>query len=126
MRLFEYQDSATFVKVSSSGYSNNKSVEEQSDVSVVFIQSTGFNRSSFRDNVTADATCFPDPENTFILANHDRLEGMYILAPLFGINDDEGWYKVISVAVNRDHLLSNQIDNIELRLKKTRKIGGVS
>lgn len=126
MPKLTYNDTSTFVKVSADGYSNQKSVEEQEAVPVIFVQNTGFQRGSFRDSVTSDAICYPDPNNAFIKANHNRLEGMYILAPLFGIDDDQGWYKVISVTVNRDHLLGNTIDNIELAVNKTRPIQGVS
>lgn len=121
-----YNDTATFVKVTASGYANSKSVEEQDAVPVIFLQNTGFLRSSFRETVDSDAVCFPDPLNEFIVSNHNRLEGMYILAPLFDIDNEDGWYKVINVTINRDHLLTNTIDNIELQLKKTRRIAGVS
>lgn len=124
--LLKYQDTATFVKVIASGYANSKTSQQQIDVPVIFLQNTGFERSSFRETVDSDAICFPDPENAFIIANSNRLEGMYILAPLFNVEEDEGWYKIVAVTVNRDHLLNNEIDNIELALKKTRKIPGVS
>lgn len=126
MRLFKYQDTATFVKVTSGVYANSKTVVEQEGVPVVFLQSTGFNRSRFSETIDADAICYPDPLSEFVVDNFNRLEGMYILAPLFGVDNDDGWYKVETVIVNRDHLLTNTIDNIELRLKKTKKIDGVS
>lgn len=126
MRLFKYQDQATFIKVTAGVYANNKSIEDEAVVPVVFLQGTGYNRSSFQEVVTADAICYPDPLDPFIIANADRLEGMYIVAPLFDASYDEGWYQVEQCVVNRDHLLTNTIDNIELRLKKTKKINGVS
>lgn len=121
-----YQDLATFALVESTGYSASKSAVSQAEVAVIFVQNTGFDHQNFQDAVDADAICWPDPENYFVVANHNRLEGMYILAPLYGAADEQAWYKVIDVTVNRDHLLENQIDNIELRLKKTRPIEGVS
>lgn len=121
-----YQDSATFVKVTADGYGNDKVIDETASVPVIFLQTTGFEHGNFQDGTTADAVCYPDPENTFVLDNNNRLEGMYILAPLFGVTSDEGWYKVVDVSVNRDHLLTNTINNIELTLKKTRRIMGVS
>lgn len=121
-----YQDTATFFEVEAGGYANDKSIASQNDVPVIFLQNTGFNRTNNQESVTADAICYPDFNNEFIVANHNRLEGMYILAPLFGVSDDEGWYKVTQVIVNRDHLLNNTIDNIQLLLKKTRKLAGVS
>lgn len=121
-----YPDTATFVKVSSGGYSNSKTMESQDDVPVIFIQNTIFERANYQDATDSDATCFPDPTNDFVVNNHNRLEGMYILAPLFDASDDEGWYKIERVTVNRDHLLENEIDNIELSLRKARPIAGVS
>jgi hypothetical protein len=126
MRLLDYLDTATFFKTEPSGYGNDKIVASQDDVPVIFLQSTGFNRTNYQEGINGDAICYPDPQNEFVVANHNRLEGMYILAPLFGISDDEGWYKVIAVRVNRDHLLSNTIDNVELVLKKSRRVAGIS
>lgn len=124
--VLNYPDTATFVKVESTGYANDKESQQQIDIPVIFIQSTGFVRAGYQENVDADAICFPDFTNAFIVANHNRLEGMYVRAPLFSETNAESWYKVESATVNRDHLLGNTIDNIELRLKKTRPISGVS
>lgn len=121
-----YQDTVTFVKVTPGGYGNNKTVSQQAEVNVIFEQDTGFSHSNFQDAVDSDAICRPDPTNAFVIANFNRLEGMYILAPLFGAANDPSWYKVTDVIVNRDTLLNNEIDNIELGLKKTSPIPGVS
>lgn len=124
--LLNYQDLTTFVLAQSSGYGNNKTVDVQGDVEVIFIQNTQFRRFGYQDQIDADAICFPNPLNTFITTHFNRLEGMYILAPLFGASDTVAWFKVTQVIVNRDHLLENEIDNIELRLKKASAIPGVS
>ena len=121
-----YQDTATFVKVSSGGYGNDKTVTQQIDIPVVFIQNTQLNHARFQDSIDSDAICFVDPNDPFVIENYHRLEGMYILEPLFGAGDDASWYKIIDVTTNRDHLLGNMTDNVELKLKKTRPIAGVS
>lgn len=121
-----YPDVATFVKVSPDGYANTKTPLEQIDVPIIFVQNTGYVRNRNQDAVDSDAVCWPDFTNSFIVENANRLEGMYIVMPLYGSTDEESWYKVISATVNRDHLLGNTIDNIELDLKKTRPIPGVS
>ena len=126
MTRLTYLDEATFVKVTTTGYGNNKVVQDQEVVPVIFLQSTGFAHVNNQDAITADAICYPDPENAFIIENANRLEGMYLLAPFFDGSNDEGWYKIESVSVNRDHLLTNTIDNIQCLLKKTRKISNVS
>ena len=53
----------------------------------------------------------------FLTENNYRLEGMYVLAPLFDVNSNDGWYKITNVRINRNHLLATNIDNIELLLK---------
>lgn len=126
MSLINYQDTATFVKVRPSDYGDKKIVESQDCVPVIFLQDTSFLRTNFQEGVDSDAICYPDPFDPFIVASNYRLEGYYILAPLFDGSDDEGWYKVTKATINRDHLLGNQIDNVELQLKKTSRIAGVS
>lgn len=121
-----YNETVTFVKVRSDGYGNTKVVTEQGCVPCMFLQGTGFLRTNYQENTTADATCFVDPMDDFIVDNHYRLEGMYVLAPLFDVDDDEGWYLVTNITINRDHLLANQIDNVEVLLKKTRRPYGFS
>lgn len=121
-----YQDTTTFISVQSTGYANNKTPIEQVAVPSIFLQGTGFQHQNQQDAATSDAIVYPDPTNAFIVDHWNRLEGMYVLAPLFGADSDDGWYKVVQVNVNRDHLLENKIDNIECLLKKTRKVPNVS
>lgn len=122
-----YNEIVTFYKVKSQGgYANNKVMEEKADIECIFLQGTSFSHNAFRDNIDADAVCYPDPTCDFIVSHHNRLEGMYILAPIFDDREERSWYKVVQCTVNRDHLLGNQIDNIELVLKKTEKILFVS
>jgi len=124
--ILDYPDTATFVTTRPSGFGNQKIVTQQVEVPVVFVQNTGFSRGNFREQIDSDAICYPDFKDDFIVENFNRLEGMYILEPLFGAGDDASWYKITSVTINRDHLLDNTIDNIALALKKTRPISGVS
>lgn len=120
-----YCDTATFYKVEGNGY-NKKIVTSSSEVACLFSQSVGYGHSNNQDFADSDSICYPDPCNAFILANKLRLEGMYVLAPLFDASDDDGWYKITSVTVNKDLLLQNQVGNIELALKKTKKLDLVS
>jgi hypothetical protein len=121
-----YQDTATFVVAQSSGYGNSKTMQEQVEVPVIFILNVQFRHFGFQDTIDADAICWVDQNNAFVVSHFNLLEGMYVLAPLYGAADTQSWYKVTQVVVNRDHLLNNQIDNIELRLKKASAIPGVS
>lgn len=121
-----YQDTVTFVRVEADGYSGNKIAVQQVDVPVIFIQSTDFIRSGTQENIDADAICYPKKDEPFVTENADRLEGMYIVAPLYGADAVDSWYKVETCTVNRDHLLTNSVDNIALLLKKTEAIPNVS
>ncbi len=121
-----YQDSATFIEVASSGYSGDKTVVERATVNCLLVQNTQFSHSSFQDAIEADYIMWVDPENTFVSGNYNRLEGMYVIVSPFGAGDSISWYKVTDVTVNRDHLLENEINNIELRLKKTEALPNVS
>lgn len=125
-KLLDYKDTVTFVRVQSNGYGNTKVVLQQVDVPCIFLQDTNFNESNMQEGITSDAICFPDPENSFVVENENRLEGMFVVAPLFGQTDAQAWYQISSVTVNRDHLLTNTIDNIELALTKASAIPGVS
>jgi hypothetical protein len=121
-----YPNVATFVLVESTGYGATKQVVDQADVNVIFEQDTNFQHSGNQDAITADAICWPDINNSFVQEYSNRLEGAYILMELYGSDASESWYKVESCVIRRDHLLTNSIDNIELFLKKTSPIPGVS
>lgn len=121
-----HKDTVTFVVVDSTEYGNSKVVTEQHDVKGTFLQNTGFLHTTNQDLLDADAILYPDEKNEWVKANHNRLEGLYVVAPLFDADPDESWYKVETVAVNRDHLLGNKIDNIQLTLKRTEALQGVS
>lgn len=126
MPRLNHKDSVTFIVVDSTGYGNKKVVTQQHDVKGTFLQSTGFLHSNNQDIINSDAILYPNERDAFVIANHNRLEGMCVIVTPYGGSDDQGWYKVTSVTVNRDHLLGNKIDNILLTLKKTEMLAGVS
>lgn len=125
-QFFDYQDTVTIIEVAADGYGDDKTITDQADINCVFLQNTGQIRTNNQDLIDADAVCYPDPDATFVSERSNRLEGLYILSPLFDASGESSWYKITNVTVNRDHLLGNTIDNIELALKKTRPIPGVS
>lgn len=121
-----YNQEVTFVIAESNGYKGNKTMKEQYIVKCIILQDIKMQNSGYSETVDADSIIYVDPENTFIQDNYYRLEGMYILSPLFNSPNSISWYRVESVAVNRDHLLDNKTDNIACLLKKTEPIAGVS
>lgn len=124
--LLNHKDNATFVVVTSLGYGNKKSVTEQHAVKGTFLQDTGFLHTNNQDILDSDAIFYPNEKDAFVIANHNRLEGMYLISALYGASAEQSWFKVTSVSVNRDHLLGNKIDNILCTLKKTESLPGVS
>lgn len=124
--ICNYQDEATFYKVIPGSYGNKKIVTEAESVALMFLQNTGFLHSQSQDVINANAAAFIDPENDFVKNNYIRLEGMYVAISLFGAPHEISWFKVTSVTINRDILLTNQIDNVQIELKKTTALPGVS
>lgn len=126
MPRLNHKDNVILVVVTATGYGNKKVVIEQHDIKGTFLQNTGFLHTSNQDILDSDAILYPNERDPFVLANHNRLEAMYVIAPLYGADPDKSWFKISTVAVNRDHLLSNKIDNIQLTLKRTEALPGVS
>lgn len=126
MPRLKHKDSVVFVVVTASGYGNKKQVVQQHAVKCTFLQNTGFLHTNNQDLLDADAIIYPDERNEFIKNNHNRLEGMFVIAQLYGSTTAQSWYKVETVTVNRDHLLGNKIDNILCTLKKSEALPGVS
>lgn len=122
MICLKYQDTAEFCKGGSGNYANDRQVISEATVPVIFIQSTSFTHNNFQYATEADAVCYPDPDNDYIIDNHNRLEGLYVKCALYGVPESEAWYRVERVSVNRDHLLGNKIDNLECLLKKVRPV----
>lgn len=117
----EYKDTVRLVLPQVDGY-GTETVDDEEDVGAIFGQNTGWAHGSNQTAVTSDAFCYIDPANQFVRDHFNRLEGMLIVAELFGVDDSEAWYRVIDVSVGRDSLLCNEIDNILLGLKKTTEI----
>ena len=126
MPRLNHKDSFTIVVVDSTGYGNKKVVVEQHSVKGTMLQNTGFLHTTNEEVLSADAILYPNERDPFVLAHHNRLEGMYVVVPLYGADPSDSWYKITNVAVNRDHLLSNKIDNILCALKRTEALPGVS
>jgi hypothetical protein len=127
VNLIDYKDSIQLIKpiLKSGGYSSEM-VGEVETVSALFIENTGFSHAANRSNIDSDAECYVDPRNEFVVENSYRLEGFYVISNPFNADEDEAWYKVVTVRVGQDKLLSNQVDNVLLFLKKTTEIPYVS
>lgn len=123
--ILDYKDVVQLVDPVIDEYGGEK-IGRIETVNGLFISRTGFSHTDNRDEINSDAEFYIDPEHFFVQEVYKRLEGMLIISDRYGSDDSESWYRVIDVSVGEDKLLTNQIDNILLRLKKTTEIGYVS
>lgn len=121
-----YRDTVTIYEVVPDEYGRSKDIASTSAVSAIFLQSIKIRQSGSQDTIDADAIVYLDPDDTYIQGKSYRLEGMYLRAPIYDSASGDNWYCIESVTVNRDHLLSNQIDNILCILSKSEKLVAVS
>ncbi len=121
-----HNDTIKLIATTHTGYGNKRIVQEVVEIAGTFLQDTGFLHSSNQDAIDADAILYPDENDAWVIGKKYRLEGLYVLAPLFDGVPGESWYKITKVIVNRDHLLNNVIDNVQCLLKKTEALPGVS
>jgi len=120
-----YTDSIRLVKPVVDMYGAQK-ISSIETVACIFITRTGASHSANRDEIITDASLYIDHENSFVLANSDRLEEYLVISNRFGSSDGDSWYKITNVSIGMDKLLENQVDHIKLSLKKTVGISYVS
>lgn len=121
----EYQDTIRIVETTKDGYGSEVYVDDY-DVPAVFEQNTGWRHQNNQDALNANATAFVDPTNDFVQSAFNRLEGMLVIADPFSSGVTGSWYRITSVTVSRASQLDNEIDNIQLLLKKTSGLTGIS
>jgi hypothetical protein len=121
----EYQDTVTLLQTAVDGY-GNESVVAEADVAATVDFNTAWRHGASQDAINSNAVVFVDPDDDFVQVQLGRLEGMLVVVPLFGASDDQSWFRVISSIVSRDTQLDNEIDNIQLLLKKSSRLQSVS
>jgi hypothetical protein len=120
-----YPDKIKMFEVDTKLYGQEFIVQE-AIVPAIFEQNTGWSHANGQDAVTASVTVFVDPTNAFVRGHVNRLEGMLVVAQFSGVGEADAWYRVTDVAIARDSLLFNRIDNIQLALKKTTGVRQIS
>lgn len=118
MTCLKMNDTITLVATQPDEYGTEE-VESEAEVRAAVDLSTGYSHGANQDAVESDAVAFLSPEDEFVSDNFYRLEEMLVSIPLFGTPERRTWYKVVSVNVARDTQLCNEIDHLELLLKKT-------
>jgi len=77
-----------------------------------------YSQSASAEEHAADAHVYLNPKDPIVLANAYRLEGMYIVANMFGGDESDAWYRIGSVVVGQRKLLANNVDNVHCFLNK--------
>jgi len=116
--ICRYQDQVTFVRFTIDEYDTER-ILDTTTVPAIIEHNTGWAHGNNQDIITSDAIIRPDPENAFVKANYHRLEEMLVITRPYGDPEHEAWYRVISVTTFKRPLLCNDVDNIEIALKKS-------
>lgn len=115
------KDTVKLAETQSDMYGDNK-VTIVTDVKALFVQGTGYVHDRGADSFTADAHVYLDKNNLEIKGRGYRVEGMYLIANPFGLEDDESWYRIERVEVGQRKLLANDVNNVHAFLKKVAKM----
>lgn len=121
----EYKDTIYLVDPVIDEYGTEK-IGQVETIPALYIQNTGWNHASNQDEISSNGEIYIDPEHWFVVENAHRLEELLVIANPFGASDGQSWYRIIDVTVGQDKLLTNQIDNVRLELKKTAELLYVS
>ncbi len=124
MICLEFPDSIVLVKTTVNSY-GKPVYDSEADVACIFVRDTGYLHNANQNAIDSDAVAYCDPTTPFLITNEFRVEE-YLVVVDWNEPEQDSWYKVTSVAVHRDSQLTNQIDSVELTLKKTTGIARVS
>lgn len=113
--MIRYHSNATLYSVQSTEYAGEKVVVEEAQVACTLMAQSAYERSQNMGQSTNDTVCFIDPNNAYCFNANYKLEGMSLQ-----IGDD--WYIIVDVNIHRHHLLHNSVDNVELRLNKSKPL----
>lgn len=116
-KLLNYLDTVRLIQTGQDGYGDHTIIADI-PVGALFHEGTSQAESSYVERIGCDAHVYLDPENSYVKENAFRLEGMYIVANLYGGIEEESWYKISRVVVGQRKLLDNAINNVHCFLTK--------
>lgn len=116
-QLLNYKDDLLLIETVQDGYGDN-SLAHIEKVKGLFLQGTSQSEMAYTEMLGTDAHVYLDIENGFVKENAFRLEGMYLVANLYGGTDEESWYKISRCKVGQRKLLENDINNVHCFLTK--------
>lgn len=121
-KLLNYQDTVRLIQTTQNGYGDN-TISVDIEVPALFHEGTSQSQSSYVERISTDAHVYLDPEHPYIKENAFRLEGMYVVANLYGGIEKESWYKISRVVVGQRKLLTNEVNNCHCYLTKCDALG---
>lgn len=116
-QLLTYKDPVYLIETGQDMYGDNSIIHTE-PVLGLFVQGNSQSESRFVEALGTDAHIYLDIDNPYVQENAYRLEGMYIVANLFGGPVNEAWYKIARVKVGQRKLLENDINNVHCFLTK--------
>lgn len=115
--LLDYKDDLLLIETTQDGYGDDSLVHVE-EVKGLFLEGTSQSETNYTEMISSDAHVYLDIENDFIKNNAFRLEGMYLVANLYGGIETESWYKISRCKVGQRKLLENDINNVHCFLTK--------
>lgn len=115
--LLEYKDPILLIETAQDGYGDN-AISHIEHLNGLFLQGTSQAEAAYVEGISTDAHIYLDIDNSFVRKNAFRLEGMYIVANLFGDRESQAWYKIARCKVGQRKLLENDLNNVHCFLTK--------
>lgn len=112
-----YKDAVTLLETGANGWGDETIIHVE-HLMGLFHEGTSQSHSGYVDNIASQAHCYLDINNQFVQENAFRLEGMYLIANLYGGREKESWYKIDRVVVGQRKLLENDINCCHVFLQK--------
>lgn len=112
-----YVDTVQLATATTDGY-GDKTITALTDCRANFMKREAVPRVSNMKANKTETSVYLDPTNAVVLANIDDLEGMFLVADLFGGSIDNSWYRISHATVAQRKLLDNKIDNVFCLLEK--------
>ena len=119
--MISYKDTVKLIEVDADGY-NDKTVVLNQAVKALFHLGGSYAQTASAEEHLADAHVYLNPKDANVLVNAYRLEGMYIVANLFGGDEADAWYRIGRVVVGQRKLLENNVDNVHCFLNKVQAL----
>lgn len=112
-----YQDEVYLIDTTQNGYGDSVAFLI-GKIDGLFLEGSSQSDINHVEALGTDAHIYLDVNNEIVIENAFRLEGMYIVANLYGGKEAESWYKIARVKVGQRKLLDNAINNVHCFLTK--------